>query len=239
MGPGLEGAVDWSFAYGRASATLTDGNTTAGGADNYWGNLTMFPRRLEARLSPIKWMDLGGQLGWLDGGADVRVGLPALEGSPLALDLSAGFIAGGAGLFQDTKAQSSRWLRLEAYPRLRGPAPDIFLVLALGLNAGDFYHQVPDPRPDTDPGDANWGGGSIGFYRHETRLETSAGMFLTGHTGGRFAGSVLVTVSPYFVLDAGPPVASPACTDCPTDIASYRHSWGVVVVSRFAFHLAF
>ena len=152
VGPGVEAAADLSYAYGHGEATLTDGTATTGGADNFWRGATVFPRRLEGRLSPLKWMDVGGQLGWIDGGADARVGLPAFDGWPVAVNLAAGFATGSLGPFKDTKAQRSRWLRLEAYPRVP-LAENAFLVLALGLNTGDFYHQLPDPRPNAGDGD--------------------------------------------------------------------------------------
>ena len=232
VGPGVEAAMDWSFAYGPGSGTVADGTPTSGGADNYWGPETIFPRRLEARLSPIKWMDLGGQIGWLDAGADVRVGLPAFNGWPLAFDLAAGFASGSPGVVHDTKGQRSRWLRLEAYPRLGGSLPDIFLVLALGLNVGDFYHQLPDPQPVATVDEI--GPSIVTLLRHETRLETSVGMFLAGRP---HAGSFLLSINPYFVLHAGPPVST--CTMCAADLASYSQGWGLVVVMRYAFGFAF
>ena len=68
--------------------------------------------------------------------------------------------------------------------------------------------------------------------RRETRLETSIGAFLYPEPRA----SLLITVSPYFVLDAGPPQA--VCSGC-QPLASYRQEWGFVVVTRFALHLGF
>jgi hypothetical protein len=229
MGPGIEVATDWSYAYGPGEATVADGSTSKGGADYYWSSFAIFPRRLEARLSPIKWVDIGGQIGWLGGGADIRVGLPALEGTPVAFNLAAGFETGEAGFFKETKPLRSRWLRLEAYPLVPLPGRKNRLVLAAGVNFGQFHHELPDPRPQVGFSDA-WGPSDVQTIRSETRVETSIGLFLPA----RFA-SALITVSPYYVIDAGTPrMDCDACT-----IAVYKQSWGVVLVSRFALRLGF
>jgi hypothetical protein len=47
----------------------------------------------------------------------------------------------------------------------------------------------------------------------------------------------VAAASPYKVLDAG--AIGPACGDCLAEIATYRESWGVVLVSRFAFRYGF
>lgn len=229
LGRGIEIAGDYSYAHGQGDAVLTDGKTSSGRADNYWGNATVLVRRLEARVSPIDWLDLGGQVGWLDGGAEVRAGLPALHGWPVPISLAAGFLTGRAGPAKDTRAQHSRWLRLEAYPHLAGPLPDVFLVLSCGLDTGDFYHEVPDPEPQGLAFDAPVPQGQLQLLRHEQRLETSVGIFVLPR--GRVA-SIMLTVSPYFVLDQG--MARRVCDDCMPAIASYRQGWGAVVVARFA-----
>jgi hypothetical protein len=84
MGPGAEIALDYSYAYGQGAAVLEDGSRTSGRADYYWTELAVIPRRLEARVSPVAWMDVGGQIGWVDGGADLRIGLPARPGDSRA-----------------------------------------------------------------------------------------------------------------------------------------------------------
>jgi len=227
LGRGVQVAGDFSYAYGHGAVVLDDGKTSNGRADNYWGDPTVLVRRLEAHLSPIDWLDLGGQIGWLDGGAEARAGLPALQGWPVPINLAAGFLTGRAGPAKDTRGQRSHWLRLEAYPHLSGPRPELFLVLAAGLNSGDFYHQVPDPGPavalDSPVPDF------LPVVRHERRLETSAGVFLL--PGGRMA-SIMLTISPYFVLDDGMPHR--VCGDCAPAVSSYRERWGMVVVARFA-----
>src|SRR5262245_42333594 len=133
MGPGVEAALDYAFAYGPGEATLADGTSASGGADYYWSPIAIFPRRLEGRLSPLKWFDIGGQIGAIGGGADVRVGLPAADDIPVALNLTAGFETGEAGFMKETKALRAKWIRLEAYPRVPLSTPGARLVLAAGL----------------------------------------------------------------------------------------------------------
>jgi len=230
MGRGAEVALDYSHAYGAGAATLDDGSSTKGSADYYWSPVTIFPRRFEARVSPVDWVDLGGQIGWIGGGADARIGIPAIDGRRLALNLAAGFETGDAGPFKETKPTSAKWLRLEAYPLLPFKRQHVRLVFAAGVDFGMFFHALRDPRPQVGFDDT-WGPADVQTIRRETRLETSFGLF---YAPIRFA-TVLLTVSPYLVLDAGSPERNcDACT-----IAGYRQEWGVVIVSRLALRHGF
>jgi hypothetical protein len=230
MGPGADLALDYSYAYGPGEATLDDGSWARGGADYYWSPVAIFPRRFEARISPVDWVDLGGQIGWIGGGADARIGLPAVDGRWLAFNIAAGFETGEAGPFKETKPLRSKWLRLEAYPLLPFKRQHVRLVFAAGIDFGLFHHELPDPRPEIGFNDG-WGPADVQTIRRETRLETSVGMF---YAPVRFA-TVLLTISPYFVLDAGSPERNcDACT-----IAGYRQDWGIVIVSRLALRRAF
>ncbi|MBC8131855.1 MAG: hypothetical protein H7X95_02660 [Deltaproteobacteria bacterium] len=232
LGPGIEAATDWSYARAAAAATLSDGLSTKGGADNYWGDLTILPRRLEGRLSPLPWFDIGGQIGWLGGGADARIGIPALPGRFLAVNLAAGIDTGDIGPTHGTKPTRSRWVRLETYPALPFLDFNFRLVVAAGIHAGRFFHQLPDPRPQASFNDG-FAPGAINIIRNETRLETSVGAFLFPRPEASF----LFTISPYFVLDADAP--GPGCVDCSAPVVDYRQSWGLVVVTRYAFRHGF
>jgi hypothetical protein len=229
MGPGAEIALDYSYAYGQGAAVLDDGSRTAGRADYYWSQLAVIPRRLEARISPVAWMDVGGQIGWVDGGANVRIGLPARPGDSRAFQLAAGFDTDEAGLYKDWKAAGSKWVRLEAYPLLPLPGGKTRLVLAGGIDFGLFHHELDDPRPPEHVSDVGLNLTTIRIIRRETRLETSVGLFIPG----RFV-SALITVSPYFVVDADNPDKNELYP-----IASYRQSWGIAFVSRLALRHAF
>lgn len=233
LGPGIEGAIDWSYANGPAEAVLPDGTIAKANADNFWSSATIFPRRLEARISPLPWVDVGGQIGWLDGGLELRVGLPALGGRFLPVNLAAGFDTGRVSPFKDMdRSLGSRWLRAEAYPLLTSGRQSLRLVLAAGLDVGRFFHEFDDPRPTTQFYD-NFGAPVVDLRRRETRIETSIGVFYqpAGFT------SVMFTVSPYFVVDASDLRGD--CASCQANVTSYREDWGLVFVSRFAFRHGF
>ncbi len=234
LGPGVEVATDLSYAFGHGEATLPSGSRVAGGADTFWSPVTVLPRRLEGRLSPIHWLDVGGEIGWLGGGIEVRVGRRAIEGRSLALNLAGGLETGEVGPFKDTKPTNSQWIRLEAYPAWALPADDARtrLVLALGFNFGRFYHELSYPRSAATVADGLSAPSALQLIRRETRLETSIGLF---RQRGRF-GSVLFTVNPYFVLKAGDP--SVPCDGC-DPLAAYRERWGIVVVFRVALRHGF
>jgi hypothetical protein len=140
----------------------------------------------------------------------------------VALNLVAGFESGSAGIVNDTKVTRSRWLRVEAYPRVSRGNDSVRLVLAIGLNAGTFFHEMTDPRPTSFcvhecPPSASW-------FRTETRLETTAGIFFRAGQG-----TFVFTASPYFVLRGGAPQGH--LSDVPP---SYHHVWGIVFVGRMA-----
>jgi hypothetical protein len=223
---------DYSYAYGKGEATLPDGTSSSGGgSDSYWSQVAIFPRRLELRLAPFDWMDVGGQIGWLGGGFDARVGLPATADRKLPILLAGGFDSGATGLWPDTKPTRAYWLRAEAYPLLSQNA-GMRLVLAAGVDRGTFYHQLDDPTPATG-GDGPPAPSVVETLRRETRLETSAGVFFWPGQGG----SILFTVSPYVVLDAGPPEEA-GCRNC-EPFTSYKQSWGIVAVTRLVFRKGF
>jgi hypothetical protein len=232
MGPGVEIATDLSYAYGQGDVTTPDGTRASGSADDLGSPLTIVPRRLEGRVSPIKWMDVGGQVGWLDGGVDLRLGLPAEPGRLIAFNLAAGYDWGSGGVVPDTNLARSRWVRLEAYPALDPLVGRVRLVLAAGLDSGTFYHEVAYPLPPDAP-EGNYRQPAYSLIRHETRLETSAGIFAATGTGKSAIASFLFSVSPYFVLDSGAPQAT--CASCANQASAYREGWGMVFVSRFAF----
>lgn len=232
LGRGISIASDVSYAASRGQATAVPGYSTGGRTDTFtpWGaDGPLTSGGLEGRISPIRWFDVGGQVSLTGGGLDVRAGLPVLEGMPIAANVAAGFETGDVSFFNDTKLRRSRWLRLEVYPRLP-VAWNAWLVLAVGYDSGNFYREVPNRPPhvyDSLP--------SLRVMRRESRLETSIGAFVK--SAGPRAGSILLSVNPYFVLDAGPPTGP--CTNCVSDVTAYRQQWGLVVVARYAFHLGF
>jgi hypothetical protein len=175
-------------------------------------------------VSPLPWVDVGGQVGWISGGADIRVGRPAASDRTWAFNLAAGFDTGEAGPYQPTKPTRARWLRAEAYPLLPWFDRHLRLVLAAGVDVGQFHHELPDPRPQT--GFNDWiGPDDVETIRRETRLETSVGIFAyDGHLS-----SALLSLSPYFVLNSGAPPSD--CDGCQR-FTSYHQEWGFVLVVR-------
>ena len=93
---------------------------------------------------------------------------------------------------------------------------------------------VDSTRPVTRRNDDAAGGAPPSFQviRDETRLETAFGY---QSVDGRFP--YLLAVEPYFVLDSEQP--RPAPSSGSNEVASYRQSWGIVVVARFAMRLDF
>lgn len=231
--PGLEGAIDYSAAFSNAEAEIQYGppwqepspRTVSGTSDHYWAPYTVFPPRAELRLAPLPWFDLGGHLGWLDGGFETRVGLPASPSRVWAVNVAAGMRTGELGPFKDTKEQRALFGRVEAYPLVHGERGR--LVLALGLDSGTFYHQI-NYRDEYDQGDG-LGFSAVQVIRDELRLESALGyVFVHAY------GSVLGALEPYAVLDSGEPKGCSGCEPVP-----FRQSFGIVAVFRFSLAISF
>jgi hypothetical protein len=219
-------AVDL-FAFSHARATLPEGEVTSGTSDHYWSPVALFPRRFELRGSILPWFDVGADIGWLDGGVDARVGLPAALGVAWAVQVAGGVRSGDPGPFEDTKSTHARWLRLEAYALLKesniggGDVSQIRGILALGASDGRFGHQLPDPRPDPDAHTDSIGPYAIWVEREETRLDFAFGADF-------FARPASATL-----LAQGYAVLNSSCVDC-DDVARYSQSWGASIVLRGA-----
>ncbi len=229
---GAQFAIDWSVAAGSVKYREPGRTPTDGTGDYYGLNFPIPPRRLEARLAPVSWADIGGDLGWIDGGVDVRFGLPSAAGRFWAANIALGMRSGKPGPFHTTKGTYSYWGRLEAYPLLheshdsRGVIDSHRGVVALGLDNGVFFHQLALPAKD-DGGDGfEFGPDEQPILRRELRLETAVGYCVRPRSGP----GVLIGLEPYWVLrgddGSGGPVGS-----------TYRQSWGVVLVLNGSFFL--
>lgn len=204
---------------GKPGLSLGGDFATATPDEVLWGDVGVFPRRVEARIAVTSWLDLGGDLGWLDAAADVRVGLPAAPERLFAFNLAAGHRTGELGLFKDAKRARSYWVRLEAYPLLhsstqphggdidRASTTSGRAVSAIGLNRGTFYH---DHAYQPDPDDEGWGPPEHSHYDDELRLEVAAGY----HFRGRHNTWIQAVVQPYAVIDGDAP----------------KHFWGLMIV---------
>lgn len=226
-GPGVQLAGDYQFAFSHAEATLSEGEVTSGTSDHYWSPLAVFPRRFELRGSILPWFDVGADIGWLDGGIDARVGLPAAPGVKWAMHVAGGVRSGSPGPFEDTKSTNARWLRLEAYPILMekrmndGSVSQIRGVLGLGLSTGRFIHQLADPRIDPDDSGDSLAPSVIMVEREETRVDMALGMDF-------FGGPAAATL-----FAQGYTVLNSSCVDC-DDVARYSQGWGASLVLRGA-----
>jgi hypothetical protein len=223
---GAQFAVDWSVAAGSAQLQRPGQPKQDSSADYYGFQFPIPPRRLEARLAPVSWADLGGDIGWIDGGVDVRFGVPAADGRRFAGNLALGLRSGQPGPFQETKGTHSFWGRLEAYPLLFEEHDDLGVreshrgVLALGVNGGVFSHQVPLTGASDDPDGVDFD--SLQVRRRELRIEAAVGYFLKP----RSAAGVLLGLEPYWVAHADA-----------IDVGTYEQSWGVVLVLSGSFFL--
>ena len=92
---GVQFALDWSLAVAAARYSRAPGQGSVESSSDYYGaNLPLPPRRLEARLAPVSWADIGADLGWIDRGADVRFGMPAAAGRFFAGNVALGLRSG-------------------------------------------------------------------------------------------------------------------------------------------------
>ncbi len=229
---GAQFAIDWSVAAGNAEYR-EPGRASGEGSGDYYGlNFPIPPRRLEARLAPVSWADIGGDIGWIDGGVDIRFGMPSTPGRFWAANLALGMRSGKPGPINATKGTHSYWGRLEVYPLLheshdaRGVTETRRGVLAVGLNGGVFFHQLAlDRQGAHDPGDGfNWD--SLPIRRRELRLETALGLWLRPRKGM----AALIGLEPYWLLRGDDGSGGPAGS-------TYRQSWGFVVVLSGSFFL--
>jgi hypothetical protein len=216
--------MDMSAAFSYAEAERSD-MRVRGTSDHAWSPFTILPRRLELRLSPADFMDFGVDLGWIDVGADLRVGIAADEKRPWVGHVALGARSGAVLL--GTKELPSEWVRLEAYPLVNGPRGR--LVLALGAHHGYFYHQLNYDPPEHDTGDGlvNW---AISVIRRELRIETAF-----GYVHSFSAGSLLIALEPYVVPYSEQPRVR--CEDC--EAVRWEQHFGAVIVFRQAFFRSF
>jgi hypothetical protein len=183
------------------------------------------PRRAELRVAPVSFVDVGGDIGWLDGGLDARAGIPDLDDWTFAGHLAGGLRSGRVGPFKDTKGTRSSWVRVELYPRLLHPRGR--LALAFGVHRGLFFHGIAYDDPSREQ--AGLGPRALHVLRQELRLEAALGYHLervpSAGSGLRSKQTVLFALEPYIVADA-------TCANCRG--TSYHQSWGVSVVARGA-----
>jgi hypothetical protein len=232
MGPGVKLATDWSLALSYARLERENESDLEGTSDHYWLNLPLPPRRVELRVSPVSWADMGGDIGWLDGGLDVRVGIPARRGERWAGNVALGMRSGEAGPFKDTKRTRSYWARTELYPLLSeskgGMRTSRRGVFSLGIDVGAFYHQLDRSPTESEKNEDGLGFHAVQLIRDEMRIEAAAGIVLLNERS-----SVLIALEPYLAFDLE--TDSGSCAVC----ARYHQSTGIVLVIDAALFLSF
>jgi hypothetical protein len=231
MGPGVKLATDWSVAFSHARLERAGQPDVSGSSDHFYANLPLLPRRVEARVSPVSWMDLGLELGWLEAGANLRFGVPSKVGKLFAGNVALGATSSASSPFKDTKKAYSVWARTEFYPLLSDARSGAKVtshrgVLSLGVDVGSFYHQLQLAVPN-DTGES-YGPSWLALVRDEARLEGAI-----GYTAVSERASVLVALEPYAAIDLNTDPAR--CSRC----SSYQQSWGLVLVLNLAVFVSF
>jgi hypothetical protein len=225
-------ATDWSIALSHARLEREGGSDLEGTSDHYWSNLALPPRRIELRVSPVSFADVGADIGWLDGGLDLRIGVPARRGELWAGNLAFGVRSGEAGPFKDTKRTYSYWARTELYPLLNESGGALQksrrAVLSLGLNVGAFYHQLDRPASASEEDEDGLGFHAVQLIRDELRVEAAAGVVLLNERA-----SVLIALEPYLAFDLE--TDSDSCGVC----ARYHQRTGIALVFDVALFVSF
>jgi hypothetical protein len=153
-------------------------------------NLPVAPARGGARVGLSDWLDVAADVGFLESGAEVRVGVP--EGSrPLPFAISVGSRWGALGLLDRHQGEHREGrVRFEIYPRLHGLDRGVRMNLigTLGASFGRRYRALPAhglppalvPDPDEDhegwPTVGTWNDPTSYVLRDETRLEATLGI---------------------------------------------------------------
>jgi hypothetical protein len=227
-------AAAWAYAYGPATAVV-GGVTVKGNAEMQASSIgtpsipSPLPLTVGVRQAMGDNAEVGADLGTIDSGFRLRVGLP--DASSLPWDLAFEARTGQLALFPTESYRVG--LAVEAYPDIT-PARTSRqrrLILSLGIAGGVFQHQLPLPYsfdPDDDIGNP-----IMILLRPEVRLESAVGIYLGG--GGRSAGLSIV-VAPWVLLGSQAPTSAicpycgPAATTTTLSLTSYSQSWGLSLI---------
>jgi hypothetical protein len=218
----------WAMAYGRASATVGGVRVSGNGQTEVVGkdrapipNLVPLTLGVRKQIGPV--FEVNADIGWVDSGLGLRVGLPS--GALVPLVLSAGARTGKISAFGDDTYQGL--VALEAYPDLsRERDGSLRLVLSLGLTGGAFQHQLALPDSFDSGSDAPHGFPVASVVRPELRLQTSIGLSLV-----RSGRAITVALSPWILLAAAAP-SSTACLECENSsiISDFSQTWGLALL---------
>ncbi|HEY6475277.1 MAG TPA: hypothetical protein VI456_01775 [Polyangia bacterium] len=217
-----------ALAYGPATATVGGVQVSGNTETNQLGGKPVVnplpnpvPVTVAVRQQVGPSFEVSADLGWVDSGIGLRIGLPSSDSLPLVL--SAGARTGEIGIFgRDTYHGT---FALEAYPALsrvrEGPGAR-HLVVSLGVAAGAFEHDLSLPANFESSSDAPHGSPSEIVIRRELRLQAAAGIHLQGQHG-----ALILALAPWIVLASSAPVSA-TCDQCsgPSPLSAFSQSWG-------------
>jgi hypothetical protein len=217
-----------AFAYGRASATV-GGSRVSGNAQN-GGPITQglpLPLRIAVRQSLGSAVEVSGDIGWADSGAELRAGVPDDSDLP-PLAIAAG-VRRGADLFSIGERTWEGHVRVELYPDIsRAEDGSARLMLSAGVSFGSFVHDLALPDSDRvtggDSPDIEPFGALI--VRRETRLDLGIGIYRPGLRGG-----IALTLLPWILLTSSAPTKM-VCSSCVPNltVTDFSQSWGLSLV---------
>ena len=218
----------WATAYGRASATVGGVRVSGNGQTEVVGKQrvpvpNLVPLTLGVRRQFGPSFEVSSDVGWVDSGLGLRIGLPSEGLIPFVL--SAGARVGKISVFGDDTYQG--FVALEAYPDLSHERDGSWrLVLSLGLSAGAFEHQLALPDSFDSGSDAPHGFPVASVVRPELRLQTSIGISLA-----RGSRAMTVALLPWILLAASAPMST-ACTECNNSpaVADFSQTWGLALL---------
>lgn len=214
QGTGVQGTVSAGFgiAPGKVTQTAADGSEDTGSDPATNAVNGPLVSRVGGRVGLIDWVDVGGDVGWTDGGYELRAGVPEWTWVvPFALSFAQR--SGQAGLANDYhRLHDTRW-RLELYPRVYVQGTlRVHLVAALGTSAGLRYHGLPYsydfPMEDITPNEGPAVNTGNPVFRKERRFEAALGAELRRR---RLIASLVIL--PYWVQSSGE-AEYEACLGC-------------------------
>jgi hypothetical protein len=227
--------ANWSYAYGPATATVGgavvkgNGQMQAAGGDAPQIP-SPSPVTVGVRQAFGDNVELSGDLGFIDSGVRLRVGLPAGPAMPFDIALEAR--DGQVSLAPTASYHGS--VALELYPDITTPNsfPRRRLILSVGVAGGVFQHQLSLPFSFAPDDDLPLGGPTMTLLRPEVRLETAFGVYL----GGDKNDGISIVLAPWFLLGSGAP-SSASCKGCsdvafatPFSVTDYSQTWGISLI---------
>jgi len=233
----VSAAMAAPYAEGKADAISWNGRDS-GSYRDATADHTPFPMfaRTGARLAPTSYFDIAADIGWIEGGAEFRIGLP--EGTrPFPVALAGGYRAGWEPLFVNRFSPAFGYGRLEVYPLLWSGKDRrrLSAVLTGGLSHGDRYHSVTLPRMQFNLNGDTLGDPEVEILRRETRFEATFGVDGRPHRG-LLAGLYLM---PYWVVNQSAPQQVYFDGAQGSTLVRYQQDFGLLVALNVGYEFYF